>query len=54
MHFSLLSDAVWAASFVSTATLLVVMLVRDRWRPFPVLTLWMAFMATRTIVLVFL
>jgi hypothetical protein len=54
MHFSVLSDAVWAASFVSTATLLVVMLVRDRWRPFPVLTLWMAFMATRTIVLVFL
>jgi hypothetical protein len=54
MHFSVLSNAVWAASFVSSATLLVVMLVRDRWRSFPVLTLWIGFLATRTSVLFFL
>jgi hypothetical protein len=51
MRFSVLSDAVWAASFFSTVVLLLVMLARGRWRGFPVLTTWMGFLAIKTVVL---
>ncbi|HZZ37792.1 MAG TPA: hypothetical protein VFE06_01595 [Acidobacteriaceae bacterium] len=51
MHLSAAAKFWWAAGFLSTAALVVVLLVRGRWREFPVLTAWFAFLAARTITL---
>jgi hypothetical protein len=51
MHFSLVANAAWAVAFGSTLLLMLVMLWRGRWREFPVLTLWMAFLALRSVAL---
>ncbi|MGC2584171.1 MAG: hypothetical protein WA399_18855 [Acidobacteriaceae bacterium] len=51
MHFSVMDKFWWAAGFLPTAALVVVLLVRGRWRQFPVLTAWFAFLAIRTITL---
>jgi hypothetical protein len=51
MHFSLLADLYWAAGFAVGLTLLFVLLWRGRWRTFPILTVWFAFLSLKTIVL---
>ncbi len=51
MHLSALDKFWWAAGFLSTAALVIVLLVRGRWREFPVLTVWFAFLTARTITL---
>ncbi|HEY1810049.1 MAG TPA: hypothetical protein VGG42_15905 [Acidobacteriaceae bacterium] len=51
MHLSALDKFWWAACFVSTLASLVALVGRGRWRHFPVLTVWLAFLATRTAIL---
>lgn len=51
MHNTAAANFWWAATFVSTVTVFVVLMARGRRRDFPVLTLWLAFIATRTILL---
>jgi hypothetical protein len=51
MKFSLMDNLGWAAAFAATSLLLGVMLVRGRWRQFPVLTALLLFDVTRTIAL---
>jgi hypothetical protein len=51
MHLSALDKFWWAAGFLSTAALVAVLLLRGRWRQFPVLTIWFAFLALRTMML---
>ena len=51
MHLSVLDKFWWAAGFLSTVALLLVLLGRGRWRQFPLLTTWFAFMAARTVIL---
>lgn len=52
MHFSVLAKVDWATGSICTLALLLVMLVRGREREFPVLTTWLAFLTTRTLLLV--
>ena len=51
MHLSAAAKFWWAAGFLSTAALVAVLLVRRRWRQFPLLTAWFVFLAARTITL---
>lgn len=51
MHYSVMTRIFWAAGFVPTAVLLVVLLWRRRWRQFPFFSLWIAFIVVRTSVL---
>lgn len=51
MHLSVWDKFWWAAGFLSTTALVIVLLVRGRWREFPVLTTWFAFLTARTITL---
>jgi hypothetical protein len=51
MHLSAAAKFWWAAGFLSTAVLVFVLLARGRWRQFPMLTAWFAFLAGRTITL---
>ena len=51
MKFSAIEKLVWALSFYGTAALLAVLLVRGRWRQFPVFTFWLGFLTARTILL---
>lgn len=51
MHNTAAANFWWAACFLSTVAVFVVLLGRGRWRQFPVLTLWFAFIAGRTILL---
>lgn len=48
MHFSLLAKVNWATTAAVNTLLLAVMLWRGRWREFPVLTSWLAFMTVRS------
>lgn len=43
MKFAVLDNVLWALSFAATVVLLAVLLLRGRWRQFPVFTAWMAF-----------
>ncbi|HEX4037816.1 MAG TPA: hypothetical protein VHX37_07140 [Acidobacteriaceae bacterium] len=51
MHFSALEKADWLAASIASAALLFVMLGRGRWREFPVLTTWLAYLTTRALLL---
>src|SRR5579875_1319049 len=51
MRFSAVDNLLWAAAFVSTAVLMVVLLGRARWRQFPLLTTYTIFATVRTIAL---
>lgn len=51
MNFTALDNILWAAGFVGHAALLFVLLVRGRWRQFPVFTCLIAYQALVTIVL---
>jgi hypothetical protein len=51
MKFSLMDNLGWAAAFASTSLLLAVMLMRGRWRQFPLLTSLLAFDIARTVTL---
>lgn len=53
MHFSFLERLIWAVCLVLNFGLLLVLLVRGRWRQFPVLMLWMAVLIARTLILFF-
>jgi hypothetical protein len=51
MHFSVLSKIEWIAASTASAILLLVMMVRGRWRQFPILAVWLAFQTLRTLAL---
>ncbi|HEX4310549.1 MAG TPA: hypothetical protein VHZ25_11015 [Acidobacteriaceae bacterium] len=51
MHFSALERLFWALGSALNLALVVVILVRGRWRQFPVLLTWLAFLSARTILL---
>jgi hypothetical protein len=51
MHFSTLSRLDWVTGSSCTIILLRVMLGRGRWRSFPLLTTWLAFLTIRTVLL---
>lgn len=51
MKFSGIENLIWALSFGGVAALLVVVLVRGRWRQFPVFTTLLAFDTARSILL---
>lgn len=53
MNLSTLDNVLWVAGFIGHVTLLLVLLVRSRWRHFPIFTLLIAFQALRTILLFF-
>jgi hypothetical protein len=47
MHYSALTKAFWAAGLTADLALCLVMVLRGRWRRFPILTIWMALLAVR-------
>lgn len=51
MHLTAMDKLLWAGGFVCTSALLAVLLVRSRWRQFPVFTAYAAFGVVRTLVL---
>jgi hypothetical protein len=51
MHLSWLDNFLWLAGFVGEAVLLLVMLLRSRWRAFPIFTSLTAFCILRSITL---
>lgn len=51
MHLSWLDNFLWLAGFVGEAILLLVMLLRSRWRAFPIFTSMTAFYILRSIAL---
>jgi hypothetical protein len=51
MQFSLLARVLWAAGFCELAVLLLVLLIRRRWRSFPVFTTYILFQVTEAVVL---
>jgi hypothetical protein len=53
MHYSLVDTLPWAVALLVHLTLLFVLIGRGRWQQFPILTAWIAFLATRTVVLFF-
>lgn len=54
MHFSALDKFFWAAGLSLNLALLLVLLIRGRWREFPILAAWLAFLVARTILLLVL
>jgi hypothetical protein len=50
MKVSLLDNALWAASFIANVVLFIVLLVRKRWRSFPVFTILIGYYAAEAIV----
>jgi hypothetical protein len=54
VNVSLTAQFLWAAGFIEHAVLLVVLLMRGRWRTFPVFTALIGFNAFRTLLLVVL
>jgi hypothetical protein len=52
VHLSLTAQILWAAGFIEHAALLTVLLMRGRWKAFPVFTAWIGFSTFRTILLV--
>lgn len=51
MTLSTLANVFWAAGLVGNAALLLILVMRGRWREFPVLTSDMAFQVSRTVLL---
>jgi hypothetical protein len=51
MHFSLFANIYWAVGTGSTLVLIFVLLWRGRWRTFPILTVWLAFLAVKAALL---
>lgn len=51
MHFSFLANVYWAVGTGSTLVLIFVLLWRGRWRTFPILTVWLAFLAVKAALL---
>lgn len=48
MNLSIVAELIWAASFAGHAALLAILLIRCRWREFPVFTGYIAFHALET------
>src|ERR1700722_13192001 len=48
MHYSALDKTFWAAGLTVDLALFLVMVLRGRWRRFPILAIWMALLASRT------
>ena len=51
MHFSWFANLYWATGFALNLVLIVVLVWRGRWRTFPILTAWLAFMLIRSALL---
>jgi hypothetical protein len=54
MQLSLAAQILWATGFLELAALFLVLLLRRRWRAFPIFTSWIGFQVFRAIVLYFL
>jgi len=54
MRLSLVAQILWAAGFLELAALFVVLLLRRRWRVFPIFTSWIGFQVVRAVVFYFL
>ena len=52
MHLSLTAQILWAAGFLEHAALLIVLIIRRRWKTFPVFTVLIGFSTFRTLILV--
>ena len=50
MQLSLAAQVLWAAGLLEIAALFFVLLIRERWRTFPVFTSWIGFQVLRAIV----
>jgi hypothetical protein len=53
MHFSLVDTLPWGVALLLNLAFLFVLLWRGRWRQFPVLTAWLAFLVLRSVALFF-
>lgn len=51
MHLSVAARVLWAAGFGEQAALLFVLLLRRRFRAFPLFTIWIGFLVLKTVVL---
>lgn len=51
MNVTIFEDVVWALSFLVNACLLLVLVVKQRWREFPFFTAWMGFQVLLTVAL---
>ncbi len=51
MNLSVVARVLWAVSFIEHVILLLVLLMRGRWKTFPVFTTWIGFNTFRTILL---
>jgi hypothetical protein len=51
MQLSLATKILWAAGFIELAALFFMLLLRGRWRTFPIFTGWIGFQVLRTILL---
>lgn len=51
MQLTLATQTLWAAGFIELAALFLVLLLRSRWRTFPIFTAWIGFQTLRTILL---
>lgn len=49
MKVSLLDDILWAASFAGNLILFLVLVIRGRWRQYPIFTVWMGFYVIESI-----
>ncbi len=49
MKLTALDELLWAAGFLSSAVLILILIWRARWRQFPLLTMWNAFVAGKSI-----
>src|ERR1700754_903428 len=51
MQLHLTAQALWAAGFIELTALFLMLLIRGRWRSFPIFTTWIGFQVLRTLVL---
>ena len=49
MNLTILENLIWASSFASNLTLLLVLIIKGRWRRFPFFTAWIVFQVLLTI-----
>ena len=51
MNLTILENLIWASSFASNLVLLLVLIIKERWRRFPFFTAWIVFQVLLTITL---
>jgi hypothetical protein len=51
MNFTIIQNVLWAAGGIANAVLLVVLIVKRRWREFPIFTSWITFLTVQELAL---